>query len=840
MKHTLIIAIVLATCLLAIGQGGVGVDAQGDALPTGAIARIGSLRFRHDAAITCQAVSNNGKLIATGGGRTVRVWEADTGRQRFVLTISQNARAAAPSAVAFSPDSQMLAALGAYGQGMITVWDLRGGQSRQELMLPQRDDYSNTLMDAPFLAFGSNNKTLLIKNYSDKAIRLIDVDSGQDIRLFQDTTSAITAIAVSFDGNWLATGTENRQVILWDVKTGKEVHRLAHEYPLVSLAFSRDGQSLATLDQDLAPRIWNLATGKEQLALPARTRSVALSWSLDGQTLYVGRQPDQLLSWTIATKKEESTNVPRGWVAGPIYTTRTNDHGEAFVFGSPGRRGNNSAKLRRVELSQLAHAQKFDGYDSGNVYGVYLAHHKQWATIGTTGDNILRLWDSHGKLTKAIKLPVTEPAFRSFAVNAEGTFLALSSLDGRILVVDTVTEKIVHTINAFSRACFDTEFSADGQSLIATDLKQVKVFQLNTGAETKSYELNAVDTMRSIISPDGSRIASMVYVQDEEQFHFRVLDARTGKVLTQENKLPIQQNNFFFSPDGRNVITMGGRSRNAGFSMIEAASGKTRLQIELPSPYLYLGSHARISPDGRWLVVTASGPEPEQYAAIGWRIGEKRDPAIFQGHRGIVQSVNFSADSKQLITVSSDATMLIWDLERYPAVTPLPLDEKGYLRLWQDLGEQDATKAYAAVHRFAHYPEATAWITKRLMEQSTIVQPDMIRLWISQLNAVKFSEREEATRQLTAHAAIARSQLKTAIEQTDTAETRRRLEQILEQARETTGFSENPLQSSRAIEAIELMGTPAALQQLQSLAQRKDALGQEAQESVLRLKHRLK
>ena len=44
--------------------------------------------------------------------------------------------------------------------------------------------------------------------------------------------------AISSDGLWLAAGTENRQVILWDLKQGKETKRLAHEYPLVSLAFS--------------------------------------------------------------------------------------------------------------------------------------------------------------------------------------------------------------------------------------------------------------------------------------------------------------------------------------------------------------------------------------------------------------------------------------------------------------------------------------------------------------------------------------------------------------------------------------------------------------------------
>lgn len=839
MKYALTIATVLCTLLLTWGQAGTGIDAHGDALPSGALARLGTLRYRHDAPITAQAVTNDGKLIATGGGRTVRVWDAATGKQLHVLTINQAGRSVAPSAVAFSPDGQMLAALGTYGQGVLMVWDLQGGQARQEMLLPQRDESTTLMMDAPFLAFTSNNKHVLIKNYSERAIRHFDLETSQEMRSYQDASSALTTMTISPDGHWLAAGTENGQIILWDVRNGKEQRRLKHEYPLVSLAFSPDTQRLASMDQDLSPRIWNLATGKESHTLPARTRSVSIDWSMDGESLYVARQPDQLLTWNLKDQQEKTVIVPRGWIAGPLYSCITRTNSEGLILGSPGRRGNNVARIRQIDLQHHEQVNKFNGYETGNVFAFYLAHHRQWASIATSGDETLRLWDEQGRNTTSFTLPLGNVTLRCFAVHPSGKLLALSAMDGRTFIIETIGGQLQRTITAFSRSCYDAEFTADGNAIVLTDVRHVKIFQLSTGKELKSYEISHSDPSRTVISTDGSRIASMVYTAEDEQLGMRLLETRTGRVLSSETKMLVQNQNFYFSPDGRNIILFGNRGRPGGISVMEAASGKVRFQAELPSPYIYLGNHARISPDGRWLIASAFGNDPDQYATIAWKLGSKPDPAILQGHRGMVSSAIFSTDSSQLLTNSADSTMLVWNINRLAPLPATPLDEPGLIKLWQELAEQDSTKAYQAVHRLAQQPQAANWLGKQIAEKAVILKPDQIKEWITQLNATPFNVREEASRQLIKHAVQARPALKAALSEPGSVEAKRRLDQILTAVRENTGLSDNPLQTTRALEALEIIGTADALQQLEQLAERQDTIGQEARDATARLRHRV-
>jgi WD40 repeat protein len=819
-------------------QDGAAFDQQGDVLPTGAIARLGSTRFRHEGPITCQAVTLDGNFIATGGGRGVRVWDAATGRLVHALAITQNDRTVMPTAVAFSIDGSKLAALGAYSQGIVTVWDLRGTATRQDILLAQREDYSSIMMDAPFLAFSGNPKQLLLKNYSDKSIRVIDLPSGTEVRSMTDA-GGINCVVMRPDGKFVTAGTDNRQIITWDTNDGKEVSRWTSEYGLVSLAYSPSGMQLASLDQDLAPTIWNTSTGKKELTLPARSRSINVSWSADGNALYVARLPDQIVRWNTQTQKESTIQLPRQWVTGPVTSIAQAGRPEMLMLGSSGRRGVNFSKLRLFLADKPETALVFDGYDQGQQYVIYSALRKQWLSIGSSNDSIVRAWGENGQVSAAYDLKLDEVKLRSFASNAIGAKIGLSDQFGRVYVIDTETGTLQKSIQAFPRACYHTEFSLDGKSIITTDLRWVKIFSCDTGALQKSYELHSSDPIRTIMSPDGTRLATMHYAQDDEQVVLRFFDTTSGKVLATNMKLANHQQNFAFSHDGRSLHIVTSRGRSTGVSVVETATGKQRFQADLPAPYFYTSSQSQMSPDGRWLVTPANGTELDQHAVIVWKMGSNREPYVLTGHRGAVSSCHFSSDSKQLLTVCNDSTMLVWDLNRWSLPTEQTVNEKEFPQNWSSLASNDAAKAYSTICRWASQPQAAEWLGKQIMTSSTSIDKEQIKVWIKQLDAAKFQDREQATRQLIKHACTAKADLKLALVSNHSPESKRRLEQILSQAEESTSLSENPLQFSRGLEALELMGTAASLEQLQLIAKRTDSLGQEAREAATRLGYRL-
>src|SRR5258707_11518495 len=57
-------------------------DQYGDPLPEGAVAPLGTLRWRHTGRILCLSVSPDGKTLASAGkDQTLRLWDAATGKQ---------------------------------------------------------------------------------------------------------------------------------------------------------------------------------------------------------------------------------------------------------------------------------------------------------------------------------------------------------------------------------------------------------------------------------------------------------------------------------------------------------------------------------------------------------------------------------------------------------------------------------------------------------------------------------------------------------------------------------------------------------------------------------------
>ena len=80
---------------------------------------------------------------------------------------------------------------------------------------------------------------------------------------------AVVSIAISPDSNYVATGSKDKSVKLWDLRSGKEVRSFqGHEHTVNTLNFSTDGKLLISGSYDKSTRVWEVATGKELFAIP--------------------------------------------------------------------------------------------------------------------------------------------------------------------------------------------------------------------------------------------------------------------------------------------------------------------------------------------------------------------------------------------------------------------------------------------------------------------------------------------------------------------------------------------------------------------------------------------
>ncbi|KAJ8903989.1 hypothetical protein NDN08_000519 [Rhodosorus marinus] len=115
-----------------------------------------------------------------------------------------------------------------------------------------------------YLATGSNKCAQIFDAATGAKIATFARDEGAD-QQYNDTQqdSFIRAVCFSPDGKWLITGSEDRLVRVWDVRTRTVKHKLTgHETDIYSVDASSDNKFIASGSGDKTAKLWDLKTGQ--------------------------------------------------------------------------------------------------------------------------------------------------------------------------------------------------------------------------------------------------------------------------------------------------------------------------------------------------------------------------------------------------------------------------------------------------------------------------------------------------------------------------------------------------------------------------------------------------
>lgn len=116
-------------------------------------------------------------------------------------------------------------------------------------------------------------------------------------------TSTIVALAFSPNGNFIASGSHDRTVQVWDSETAPPISLPPMErekgnrsWPIVS---SSDGKVLASWDSDKYVRLWDLKTGEllKELLKDEKENSLSLAFSSDGAIVASGFDDGTVCLW---------------------------------------------------------------------------------------------------------------------------------------------------------------------------------------------------------------------------------------------------------------------------------------------------------------------------------------------------------------------------------------------------------------------------------------------------------------------------------------------------------------------------------------------------------------
>ncbi|KYC38014.1 hypothetical protein WA1_39210 [Scytonema hofmannii PCC 7110] len=245
----------------------------------------------------------------------------------------------------------------------------------------------------------------------------------------------------------------------------------AHESFVWSVALSADGQTLASGSEDKTIKIWQAVTGKLLHTLRAHSENVrAVSLSADGQTLVSGSGDNTIKIWQ--TRTGQLLNTLKGH-SQPVWSLTLSRDGQTLVSGGQ----DNTIKIWNVRTGELL--KTLNGHKSA-VFSLALTPDGLTVVSGSQ-DKTIKIWNLQtGKLIRTLEDHTD--AVRSVAISPDGQKFASGSWDNTVKIWDITTGKLLRTIQGHSDRVVAVAFGFDGETLASASVdKTVKIWDLQTG-----------------------------------------------------------------------------------------------------------------------------------------------------------------------------------------------------------------------------------------------------------------------------------------------------------------------------------------------------------------------
>lgn len=243
--------------------------------------------LEHDREVLLAAIDGNGHhLITGGGGPRVRIWQVD------VAAAEQRSFRHEKFVLAglFTQDGNRVVTAG--DDKMAILWDVTSGEKLKSFPQEGHDVTLAISADGRWLATGS----------SDGKVHIWDLATGMPRAISFLHVGGVRGLAFSPDGKWLATAGDDRTAQVWDIESGRRIHLLEpHSDEVTSVAFSPDGTLLATSCRDGALRVWRVVTEQSVLRVVAHPDGVeSVQFSPDGKRLVTAGRDEKARVWNVS------------------------------------------------------------------------------------------------------------------------------------------------------------------------------------------------------------------------------------------------------------------------------------------------------------------------------------------------------------------------------------------------------------------------------------------------------------------------------------------------------------------------------------------------------------
>jgi WD40 repeat protein/transcriptional regulator with XRE-family HTH domain len=455
--------------------------------------------------------------------------------------------------------------------------------------------------------------------------------------VFSEMLDEVWSVALSQDGQLLATGDNDYKIGLWQIQTGQQILTCTgHANWVRSVAFSPDSQTIVSGSVDCTVKLWSVETGECLKTFNGHRDEVySVAFSLDGMTIISGSSDKTVKLWDVHTG--ECLKTFSGHSKG-IFAIAISNDGKIVASGS----GDQTIKLWDVNTGQCLNT--CTGHQNWVLSVAFSPDNR--TLFSSSPDRTVKQWEvSTGQCLKTYG--GHQNWILSVAVSCDGQSLISGSGDQTIKLWDVNTGQCLRTFIGHDQAVWSVALSKDGKIFASSSPDQtVKLWNIETGQCLKTFAGYTNRVYSVAWSPDSQTIASGNFDSS-----VRLWDVETGQCCKTLSGHTKQVYSVAWSPDGQTLVSGSGDRTMRLWNVKTGQCLRTFIGHE---NWVYA---VAFSPNSQ-ILASGSGDHTIKL----WDVSTGQCLQTLAGHSTWVWSVAFSPDSQILASSSGDRTIKLWDV----------------------------------------------------------------------------------------------------------------------------------------------------------------------------------